>query len=84
MNEKGSMAYKGITLIMACRNRTRAEAARTKLLFWLEEQVNLLSNRPNDNGYARAFYSRCDVQIHELDLASMKSVLRFVATMKEK
>lgn len=78
------MAYEGITLIMACRNRTRAEAARTKLLFWLEEQVSLLSSRPDDKGHARAFHSRCDVQIHELDLASMKSVLRFVATMKER
>lgn len=78
------MAYEGITLIMACRNRTRAEAARTKLLFWLEDQVSLLSSRPDDNGHARAFHSRCDVQIHELDLASMSSVLSFVATMREK
>jgi 3-keto steroid reductase len=78
------VAYEGITLIMACRNRTRAEAARTKLLFWLEDQVSLLSSRPDDNGHARAFHSRCDVQIHELDLASMSSVLSFVATMREK
>ena len=76
--------YEGITLIMACRNRTRAEAARTKLLSWLENQVNLLSSRPDDNGHARTFHSRCDVQIHELDLASMKSVLGFVATMRER
>ena len=84
LNERGPVVYEGITLIMACRNRTRAEAARTKLLFWLEKQVGLLSSRPDDKGYARAFHSRCDVQIHELDLESMKSVLHFVAAMKEK
>ena len=84
LNERGPVAYKGITLIMACRNRTRAEAARTKLLLWLEGQVSLLSSRPDDNGHARAFHSQCNVQIHELDLASIKSVLRFVATMREK
>ena len=78
------MAYEGITLIMACRNRARAEVARTKLVIWLEDQVSLLSSRPDDNGYARAFRSRCDVQIHELDLASMSSVMSFVATMREK
>lgn len=78
------MAYEGITLIMACRNRTRAEAARAKLLSWLEDKVNLLSSRPDDNGHARAFRSRCDVQIHELDLASMNSVLSFAATMRER
>ena len=78
------MVYEGITLIMACRNRTRAEAARKKLLFWLEKKVSLLSSRPDDNGHARAFHSRCDIQIHELDLASMSSVLSFVATIKEK
>jgi 3-keto steroid reductase len=78
------VAYEGITLIMACRNRTRAEAARKKLLIWLEEKVSLLSSRPDDNGHARAFHARCDVQIHELDLASMSSVLSFVATIREK
>jgi len=50
----------------------------------MEDQVNLLSSRPDDNGHARAFHSRCDVQIHELDLASMSSVVSFVSTMREK
>ena len=76
--------YEGITLIMACRNKTRAEAARTKLLLWLEDQVSILSSRPDDNGHARAFHARCDVQIHELDLASMSSVLSFTTTMRQK
>ena len=84
LNERGSVTYEGITLIMACRNRTRAEAARTKLLLWLEDQVSLLSSRPDDDGYARAFHLRCDVQIHELDLASMSSVVSFVSTIREK
>jgi len=76
--------YEGITLIMACRNRTRAGAARTKLLLWLENQVSILSSRPDDNGHARAFHAQCDVQIHELDLASIRSVLSFATTMREK
>ena len=84
LNERGPAVYEGITLIMACRNRTRAEAARTKLLLWLEDQVSMLSSRPDDNGYARVFHARCDVQIHELDLASISSVLRFATTMRER
>lgn len=78
------MVYEGITLIMACRNRKRAEAARTRLLLWLEDQVSILSRRPNNNGHAKAFYARCEVLIHELDLASMSSVLNFAATMRER
>ena len=37
LNERGPVAYEGVTLIMACRNRTRAEAAWTKLLPWSED-----------------------------------------------
>lgn len=76
--------YEGITLIMACRNRERAEVARTKLLLWLKDQVSMLSDRPDNNGHAQAFHSRCNVQIHELDLTSIASVLSFAATMREK
>ncbi|KAF8803954.1 3-keto sterol reductase [Phlegmacium glaucopus] len=84
LNERGPAVYKGITLIMACRNRKRAEAARTKLLLWLEDQVSMLSSRPDDNGHARTFHAQCDVQIHELDLALISSVLSFAATMRQK
>ena len=84
LNQRGPVTYEGVTLIMACRNRKRADAARTKLLHWLEDQVSMLNSRPDDNGHARAFLARCDVQIHDLDLASMSSVLNFVAVMREK
>lgn len=59
---------------MACRDRTCAEAAGCSPDLpspWSEDYVGLLSSRLDDNGHARAFHSRCDVQIHELDLASM-------------
>ncbi|KAF8164871.1 3-keto sterol reductase [Crassisporium funariophilum] len=80
---KGPATYTGVTMILACRNMKRADKARTKLLHWFEEHVDELSQRPEDDGYATAFLANCEVQIRQLDLASIQSVLEFAATMRK-
>lgn len=62
----------GLTLIMACRNRQRAEVARTQLLEQFEEDVaSLRAER------VAAFRKNLVVAIHLLDLASVQSTLAF-------
>lgn len=69
---------------MACRNKQRASAARTKLLDWFEKQRSTLRKLPNyDEDYASTFIANCNIHIHELDLTSVSSVLRFSAIIRE-
>jgi len=68
---------------MACRNMKRAEAARTKLLQWLDIHVSELQKLPTyDKDYVRDFRVNFKVQINELDLASVASVLKFAAMIR--
>ncbi|KAF8966502.1 3-keto sterol reductase [Flammula alnicola] len=84
-DEQAPAGYKGITLIMACRNMKRAEVARTKLLQWLDNHLATLKrSSADDEDYVRTFRAHCDIQIHELDLASVSSTLKFAATIKKK
>lgn len=70
---------------MACRNRKRAETARTKLLRWFDGQVETLRRLPNyDEDYVSNFLRNCHVEIEELDLASVSSVLNFSAVVHQK
>jgi 3-keto steroid reductase len=67
---------------MACRNMKRADAARTKLLQWLDGRLEQRKERTREDGeYVRSFREGCDVLIEELDLANLSSVVRFAATM---
>ena len=65
----------GLTLIMACRNRQRAEAARTLLLALFEKDVAPLRRSTPD--HVAAFCKNLVVAIHLLDLASVQSALAF-------
>ncbi|KAF8270865.1 hypothetical protein EI94DRAFT_1680085 [Lactarius quietus] len=68
----------GLTLIMACRNRKRAEVARAELLELFEKDV--ASQRRNTAGgeeRVTAFRKNLVVAIHSLDLASVQSTLAF-------
>ena len=78
--------YKGVTLIMACRNMKRADAARTKLLHWFSQQIREVERKTlkkEDKEHARAFSRDCDVKIAELDLASFGSVVEFSTRIKQ-
>jgi 3-keto steroid reductase len=73
----------GLTLIMACRNRQRADAARAKLLELFEDDVAfyLRKGSKSDGGGAQrrveAFRANLVVAVHLLDLASVRSTLAF-------
>lgn len=66
---------------MACRNMKRADAARTKLLKWFDDELERTNRTTEDEEYVRLFRAGCDVQVAELDLAKFSSVLKFAATM---
>ena len=67
----------GLTLIMACRSRQRAEAARKKLLELFERDVAPLKSTPGGAERVAAFRSNLVVSVHLLDLASVQSTLAF-------
>jgi 3-keto steroid reductase len=73
--------FDGVTLIMACRNMKRADAARRKLLQWFDDELGRIPRNQEDEAYVRLFRGGCDVQIAELDLANFSSVLKFAASM---
>ncbi|KAH9955571.1 hypothetical protein BC827DRAFT_1236492 [Russula dissimulans] len=66
-----------LTLIMACRSRQRAEAARTQLLELFEDDVARLRRVPGGAERVDAFRANLIVAIHTLDLASVRSTLAF-------
>jgi len=68
----------GLTLIMACRSRQRAEVARTLLLELFEKDVApLQQSTPGGAERIAAFRKSLVVAIHLLDLASVQSTLAF-------
>jgi 3-keto steroid reductase len=73
----------GLTLIMACRSRQRAEDARKKLLQLFEDDVArfLLENSgrgaETERRRVEKFCENLIVAVHLLDLASVQSTLSF-------
>ena len=78
-----SAPARGLTLIMACRSRQRAEAARAQLLELFEHDVtrSMRGGAPSSDGAKRiaAFHANLVVAIHVLDLASVRSTLAFAS-----
>ncbi|KAI5122148.1 hypothetical protein M0805_000795 [Coniferiporia weirii] len=67
----------GLTLILACRDVTKAEAARTELFRLLDEEVTRQKLQKNYDGHAGRFRENVVVVVHRLDLASVESVFNF-------
>ena len=68
----------GLTLIMACRNRQRAEVARKQLLEQFEKDIApLCRSTPGEAERVAAFRKNLVIAIHSLDLASVQSTLAF-------
>ncbi|KJA21652.1 hypothetical protein HYPSUDRAFT_140311 [Hypholoma sublateritium FD-334 SS-4] len=84
LKERAPAGYQGITLILACRNTKRGVMARANLVAWLDDHIaTLLKACSEDDGdYIRDF--RCDIQVLELDLASVTSALRFADTLRKR
>lgn len=64
----------------------RAEAARANLLQWLEGHTRkiLQSCSKEDEDYIRNFRARCDIDIIELNLASVSSALKFADSVRKR
>ncbi|TRM68592.1 hypothetical protein BD626DRAFT_482223 [Schizophyllum amplum] len=77
-NAKAS-PYAGLTLIMACRRRKSAEAAREELLKFLDERV---ADTPTQR--ATDFKEELKVDIVDLDLGSLKSVFTLARVLRER
>ncbi|KAF9042965.1 hypothetical protein BJ165DRAFT_1481981 [Panaeolus papilionaceus] len=77
--------YQGLTLVMACRNVEKANAACHELLRWFDDYVQELSQEEGfDEAHARNFMENCEVRVEEVDLASFKSVVQFAARLRTK
>lgn len=84
LNERAPAGYRGVTLILACRNPKRGAAARADLVTWLDDHIaKLLLTCTEDEGeYIRGF--RIDIQVLELDLASVSSTLKFADAVRKR
>ncbi|KAF8556265.1 NAD(P)-binding protein [Imleria badia] len=67
----------GLTLILACRSKQRAEAARAKLCDTADELVCRAQRSPDYDGHAEIFRKNLHIAIHTVDLANIQSVFHF-------
>jgi hypothetical protein len=74
----------GLTLIMACRSKKRAQVARDQLFSLLDSFILNLRKQPGYDGHADTFRKNVQIDIHELDLGMLKSVGEFTRTVSAK
>lgn len=74
----------GLTLILACRSKQRAEAARAKLYDIADELVRGAIRFPNYDGHAEIFRKNLHIAIHTIDLANIQSVFHFADEIAQK
>jgi 3-keto steroid reductase len=74
----------GLTIIMACRSIKRAEISRKQLFRLLDEDIEAQKSEAGYNGYAKEFRSNLKIEIHCLDLASLKSIFGFCDELSRK
>jgi len=74
----------GLTLILACRSRQRAEVARTDLLRLLDTHVSRLQKQPGYDGHAHEFRKNVVIDVVILDLAELSSVFKFAEDVASK
>lgn len=60
---------------MACRSTQRAEVAQQKLYSLLETHINKIPANTPEHEYATGFRLNLRIEIHKLDLATIRSVL---------
>lgn len=83
-NDAYEYSHAGLTLILACRDRVRAEAARDKLYRLLDAHIAKIPAGAPEHDYASEFRSKLVLAIHRLDLSSVRSVLEFGEEMAQK
>ncbi|KLO19773.1 hypothetical protein SCHPADRAFT_817415 [Schizopora paradoxa] len=82
--DTSSFGHDGITVIMACRSRKKAESAKRELLRKVHEEIAKLEQLKSYDGHAERFKTNFEVVVEELDLADMKSVFAFTNTIGSK
>jgi 3-keto steroid reductase len=70
------LAGQALTLVMACRNVKKAEAARQQLYRFLDSQLASRKKNGKDE-YGELFKKNLRVDIESLDLALVSSVVKF-------
>ena len=83
--------FDSLTIILACRNRSRAIEARDKLLVFIDTELN--KRRIQTGGreeseylhtYGQRFRSKLELDFIPCDLASARSVLQFCETVQQR
>lgn len=74
----------GLTLILACRNKQRAEAARAKLYDIADELARRAKRSPDYDGRAEIFRKNLHIVLHIIDLADIQSVFHFADEISQK
>ena len=77
-----SAAYSGLTIVMACRNAKKAAQARDELLAKLDADIQQQRRSPTYDGYADEFREDLEINVHNLDLGRIKSVIQFGEEVK--
>ena len=66
-----------LTLILACRSRQRAEAAKQQLYDLLDQHIAQLQRFTHYDGHAEKFRRNLVIAIHTIDLAHVRSIFNF-------
>ncbi|KAF9500189.1 NAD(P)-binding protein [Pleurotus eryngii] len=82
--DDGIEPCESLTLIMACRSVKRGEAARAQLFWLLDEHLAKLQKSPEDIAYAKRFRQNVRIDLHYLDLASVSTIFRLGAELRQK
>ncbi|KAL5527086.1 hypothetical protein ACEPAG_5877 [Sanghuangporus baumii] len=80
-----------LTLILACRNASKAEEACTQLLGYLDKEVERIKRKKKsrregnkDVKHAETFRENVRIIVHPLDLASIESIFNFSREIESK
>ncbi|KZT20333.1 3-keto sterol reductase [Neolentinus lepideus HHB14362 ss-1] len=69
--------WDGLTLVLACRNVAKAEAAHQKLHQFAETEVTQHRKWPSYDGHGDEFLQKLSIDVLPLDLAVLDSVFKF-------
>lgn len=76
--------WSGLTLIMVCRNMQKAEAARGKLLSYLDQILETRRARGLVDEYGQNFQQNLVIEIEKCDFTLVKSVVDCARGMRTK
>ncbi|KAH7916119.1 NAD(P)-binding protein [Hygrophoropsis aurantiaca] len=82
--EELDTSYDGLTLILACRSKQRAEVAKEKLYKLVDDHIARLRTSPQYDGHADTFRSNLTIAVHTVDLSHIQSVFRFADEVSTK